>query len=222
MLRILLFVLLVVAAVLGFSWMKATALPDWYNPATIDRSNDPVEEFSKIIQKQGIGAFFSNKLSDLLAGKLVLDQDEFNALILTSIAADQGGQELLAVSDVVRAQIYQDKLEIGSVIDIEKLKQQNTKISEQVENLVDVLPALSNEKIYLAISGQPVAQAGELAFADDIAFKLGNLTISDSLLNVLGLSIDEIKKQTLKISYLTINDVSLEGNNIGLAVRPSF
>lgn len=222
MFKILLFILLVIAGVLGFSWMKATSLPDWYDQAVNESANDPVEELSKIIQNQGMEAFFSNKLSDLLAGKLILNQDEFNALILTSIAADDGGQELLAVSDIVRAQIREDQLEIGSVIDLGKLKQQSSQLADQVNDLVENLPFLNDEKIYLAITGQPVSKGGELALADNTAFKIGNLTISESLLSQLGLSINRLQEQTLKINFLTINDVSIDGENIGLAVRPSF
>jgi len=74
----------------------------------------------------------------------------------------------------------------------------------------------------LAISGQPKAQAGALAFADEVTFKVGDLSISDSLLSTLGLSVDKIKRETLKIDYLSINDVSIEDDNIGLAVRPRF
>ena len=197
-------------------------MPDWYDQTALEGANNPVEEFSKIIQNQGMEAFFSNKLSDLLAGKLILNQDEFNALILTSIAADDDGQELLAVSDIVRAQIRQDKLEIGSVIDLGKLKKNNSQIADQVNKLVDILPNLDGEKVYLAIIGQPVSKGGELTLADNLAFKIGNLAVSASLLKKLGISIDQLKKQTLKISYLTIRDVSIDGENIDLAVRPSF
>ena len=219
MFRILLFILVVIAGVSGFSWMKASALPDWYDQTALEGANDPVEEFSKIIQNQGMEAFFSGKLSDLLAGKLILNQDEFNALILTSIAVNADGQKLLAVSDIVRAQIHENGLEIGLVINLKKLKQQN---ADKFNDLLGVLSILNDERVYLAVTGQPVAKNGELAFADNIAFKIGNLSVSDSLLGSIGISTEQLKQQTLKISYLTIKDVSLEGNNIGMAVRPSF
>ncbi len=222
MFRILLFILLVIAGVLGFSWMKASSLPDWYDHTALEGANDPVAELSKIIQNRGMEAFFSSKLSDLLAGKLLLNQDEFNALILTSIAVDKGGQKLLAVSDIVRAQIHENELEIGSVINLEKLKQQNDQNIDEFNDLLEILSVLDDERVYLAITGQPVAKNGELAFAENIAFKIGDLSVSDSLLGALGVSIEQLKQQTLKINYLTIKDVSLDENNIGLAVRPSF
>ncbi len=222
MFRVLLFVILCIAAILGIGWFKATSLPDWYDEQVIQGANDPVEQLTKIIQSQGIEAFFSNKLSDLLAGKLILNEDEFNALILSSLANDERGRELLTTSDIVRAQINENQLEIGAVVDMNKLKNQSASIKNRVDQLANILPALDQSKVYLAIAGQPVARNGELAFADDLAVKIGDLSIPNSLLAQADVSTRELQQQSLKITYLKINEINLNSNNIELAVRPSF
>ena len=139
------FIAVFILALLSVCWINVTSLPDWYDANNLENSNDPVDEFTKIIEKQGLDVFFSGKLTDLLAGKLRLDQDEFNALILTSLASDQQGRELLSLSHLFRAQITENEIELGSVIDLEKLNDQTTNVNPWLVKLSGLFESLNKE-----------------------------------------------------------------------------
>ena len=222
MLRVIFFLVLIIAAGLGFCWVNATKLPQWYEASAVNNATDPVAEFSRIIQKQGIEVFFKDKLSDLLAGKLRLNEEEFNALVLTSLVADDGGRLLLSVSDVLKTHVDQGNLEIGSVININKVKTQHRELVKKVPEFVEILTMLNTEKVYLAIEGQPLAIDGNLAFGENLSVKIGSLSIPNSLLSVLGMSVNKLQQQTIKLKNLFIKDIELSDKQIDMVVRPTF
>ena len=222
MLKFILSLVLLIVAGLGFCWINATKLPEWYQPGEIDNANDPVAEFSRIIQKQGLEAFFKDKLSDLLAGKLRLNEEEFNALVLTSLVADDDGRLLLSVSDALKTHVDQSNLEIGSVVNLNELKAQHQDLVEKAPELVELMTILNQDKVYLAIKGQPLAINGELALAENLSLKIGSLSIPNSLLGVLGMSVEKLQQQTIKLKNLFIKDIELTDKQIDMAVRPTF
>lgn len=221
MMRFLLILLGLIVLVLAFGWYKIQSLPDWYE--TNNQAHEKVvNDLSKQISQQGVGGFLAGKFADVMDGKLQLNQTEFNALLLASLQNSRDGKRLLRVSDDVRAIITKENLEIGAVIDLDKLSSEDPELGKKVRKLVHYLPLWEKNSVYIAVLGEPIARQGELAITDNLSLKIGAIPIGNNVLRQLGVPLEEIARKSLPLRYLSVQDVQLSEQQIAMSVLPRF
>ena len=122
MLRILSIIVVLAILVGGYAWYSAQSLPAWFDDST-NHQDQVAERLSEKIKKEGVGSFLGSKVGDILTGKLELSETEFNALFLASLKLNEDGQKLLAVSDGVNAIVHDDHIELGAIINLDKVEE---------------------------------------------------------------------------------------------------
>ncbi len=221
MLRILAFLLLIIIAVAGYAWYSAQALPSWFNEET-SQEDQAAEALSLKIKQQGVSKFLGNKVGQVLNGKVIFSEVEFNAIMLASLKADENGQKLLAVSDAVKAFINEGELEISSIINLDKVEKIDPKARKAVEKFDRIFPFLNDSRVAVTLYGTPIARNGNIAIKDDFHIKVGAIPISNSSLRQLGAEVERANTTDLPIKYLSISDITLREGEIELAVLPRF
>lgn len=221
MLRFVLILFVVIAVLLGSAWYSSQTLPDWYQQ-DVSQQEKLVEELSEQINSEGVATFLSNKFSDVISGQLTLSEVEFNALLISSLQSSQDGRRVLAVSDAVKANLNDGEVEVGAVIDLEKVAKISQKARDAVDKLNKALPLLDQSKMFLSVAGQPIARNGEIAFDENFSVKIGAIPISSKLLEQMGVPVHKATESSLPLQYITIKSIALTEDEVVLEVRPRF
>ena len=201
-------------------WYSSQSLPSWYTQE--EQESKAVGQLTDSIRKKGVSKFLAGKLADVMKGALELSEVEFNALLLASLHSTRDGQVLLSVSDAINAELRKDELEIGVVLDLNKVAEINTKYAKAVDKITEVLPLLDKSRLFIAVKGKPIAVNGNIAFAQDIGLKIGAIPISSSFLEQLGVDLNKASSVSLPIKYLRVKSVELREDEMVLGVSPKF
>jgi hypothetical protein len=221
MFRILMLIVLMVLAGLGFVWYSAQTLPDWYQTdAPIEQQ--AAQKLLEKIQQQGTSKMLGDKFADVMTGQITLNEAEFSALFQASLHSSRGGKRLLSVSDGINAKISDDAIELGIVFNLKKISNLDARAKEKVERALDALPLLNESRVFVAIKGVPIARNGELAIGDDYSIKIGSLALSDKFLSGVGVPVDLLTSKGLAISLMTVTSVTINDGQITLEVLPRF
>jgi len=221
MIRFLFLVILLLCGLLGFAWYSAQTLPSWYQSDQV-QEEQILDQLGKEIEQKGVGEFLGSKIVEVLSGKLTLSETEFNALLLASLNSSKDGRLLLSVCDAVNADLLDDRLELGFILNLEKVVKLDAKTSAAVQKIKGIFPLLDDSQLFVAIEGQPIALDGNLAFADSLSLKLGGIPIPNSLLKEMGLPLEKATKESLPIEYMSVKSVAISPNQITLGVLPRF
>lgn len=205
--------LLIITLVVGGSLLGFSSMPAWYD-ASQSGTFDAIDDISQLIEKKGKHKFFEEKLADFLRGHVTLDEEELNALLYTKLQKEKDGRRLLAVTDGVRAQIKGNSVELGAVLDVDKLQQLDAKTRAKINKYLEKLSILKGRKIYLAIEGRPISRSGQLAVADDVTFKIGSIPVPTKILESLGVSLNKLRKESVSVRNIRITDVRIENKQI--------
>ena len=203
------------------AWYSSQSLPNWYQPES-DQQQQLVDNLSQQISEQGVSNFLGNKVSAALNGQLEMSENEFNALLLASLQSSEDGRKLLSVSDAINVQLEDQELQLGVVVDLNKIARLDAKSKKAVDRLEEMLPFLNKAKLSLGVKGQPVARDGEIGFADNFSIRIGALPISSRILEQLGVSIHKVSQATLPIRNLKVTSITIEPDKIKLGVAPRF
>lgn len=221
MIRFILLLLVVVVAAIGIAWYSAQTLPSWYQQQG-SKQTQTVERLVNKINREGVGSFLGDKFADVMNGQLVLSEVEFNALLLSSLQSNRDGRRVLEVSDAVNAQIRNGELEVGVVIDLNKVAAINNKTRKTVEDVVKALPLLDQSKVFMSVTGLPIARNGNIAFDSDFSINIGSIPVSSSLLAKLGVPIHKTTETSFPLKYVAVKSITLVDDEIVLGVFPKF
>ena len=219
--RIIFLFFLIIVVVFGAAWYSSQSLPSWYQQ-DVSQQEKLVEDLAQQINSKGIGEFLSSKIVDVMKGQLVLSEVEFNALLISGLQSSDDGRRVMAVSDAIKAQLGDGDVEIGAVIDLEKVAQMNDDTRQAVENLSKALPLLNQSKIFLSVTGQPFAHNGEIRFGEDFSVKIGAMPISSKLLAQLGVPVHKASESSLPLKYMSVKSIALRKGEVLLEVQPKF
>jgi len=154
--------------------------------------------------------------------KVVLNEAEFNAMMLTGLKLDQDGQRLLEVSDKIEAFIKPDQLEINAVINLEKLGNVDPVARQSVEKFDRIFPFLNGSSMNVTVYGTPIMRNGNIAIKDDFHLKVGAIPFSNGLLRQLGVDVELANTKELATSPLSISDITLRDGEIELEMLPGY
>ena len=211
-----LFLILLVA---GVGWFALQGLPAWHQA---DQPNQDARQLSKKIEQEGVARFLASRAADVARGELQLNQTEFNALMLASLKSSRNGRRILTVSDTINADLTEQGIEFGVVVDLQKVAKQDVKSRRAIEKVQRLLPLLDDSQLYLSFSGKPIARNGEIAFADEISVQIGSIPLSWSLLKTLGVPVERVAELSLPLRYLNVTSVQTGEDRITLGVQPRF
>jgi hypothetical protein len=186
------------------------------------QQDEAFKALSEKIEKQGVSKFLGNKVEQVLNGKVTFSEDEFNAIMLASLEADEDGRKLLAVSDAVKAFINKDELELSAIINLDKVEKIDPKARKAVEKLDRIFPFLNDSRVALTVYGTPIVRNGNLAIRDDFHIKVGAIPISNSSLRQLGAKVERANTTELPLKYLSVSNITLNDGEIELSVLPRF
>jgi hypothetical protein len=196
-------------------------LPSWFDD-TQTQEEQLSEQLSEQIKREGVGSFLGSKVSDILGGKLELTETEFNVLFLASLKLDEDGRKLLAVSDAIKAIIHQDHIELGAVINLDKVEKVDPKARKAVEKVNRLFPFLNDSRVALTVYGTPVVRDGKIGIKDDFHIKVGAIPISNDSLRQLGAKVERANTSNLNLIYLSVNSLVMQDGKITLGVLPRF
>lgn len=221
MFKFLLLIVVVLVGLLAFFWFGAQATPSWVQEGGYSQDAN-LNKLSRQIQQRGVANFLGDKFADVLRGELVLNEDEFNALLQASLSNDQDGRRLLRVSDVVRARLLPNMVEFGAVLNLNKIRQEDPKARKAIEEALAILPFDVGETVFVAISGEPVARSGNLGVKLDVSLQIGSLPISSAMLNTLGVDTGRLANESIPINLFSLQSVKAEQGKIRFGVLPKF
>jgi len=221
MFKFLFFVLLMILGLVAFFWFGSQSTPSWVQQEEVTQEANLVR-LSSQIEQQGVANFLGDKFADVMRGEVVLSEDEFNAVLQASLAGHEDGRRLLRVSDVVRARLSPNELEIGAVINLAKVRREEPKAREAIEEALAVLPFDVGESVFVALRGEPVARNGQLGVKENISVQLGAIPLSAGFLKSLGVPTERIEQESIPLRLLNLKSVQVEQGQIRLGVRPRF
>jgi hypothetical protein len=156
--------------------------------------------------------------------ELQVSEDELRDLVLVWLADQAGGAKILARTREVRVAIGKNELEVGLEVLLEDLSLEKLGGDERegIERLLQRLPLLFGEDLYLAVRGAPVAKNGSLAVAGAPELQLGPLTLSlSAVAEQVGLSAARLEERLLlEIDGYSVEEVRVEDRALVLTVTP--
>jgi hypothetical protein len=219
MIRLLSLIVFAIVAAALFVLYSAQTMPDWFQ-GNSSPQQQAVQQLTQQIDQQGVKQFLDHKFDDMEGGELVLSEAEFNALFQASLKSSRDGRRLLKISDGINAQIAEDGIELGVVLNLQKISQLDARTREKVEKVLNLIPLLDKSRVYLAIKGAPMVSDGNLAVSDDFTVSIGDLPISNKLLADIGLPADRLTSKTWPISLMSVESISTEDGKMTLSVLP--
>lgn len=221
MLRILLIIILLLSGLAAYLWFSVQSLPDWY-AENDNKQQQNIERLSQAIERQGVAHFLGDKFADVLRGDVVFSEDEFNALVLSSLRNHTDGQRLLAVSEAVHTDLTNGEIEFGAVINMAALARAEPKAKQAFERAMQVLPLKADDEIFVAIVGTPIARNGNLALADDVRVRIGSIEISNGVLSRLGVPVHKLNQEDLPLQRLRLSSITPLDGEIRIVATPRF
>lgn len=216
MIRFLIVILLVAVGLLTYGWFSAQSLPSWYDEG---QPTHTTQMLLRDVEKRGLANVFGNKLAGILIGEVVFNEPEFNALVLTSLRANTDGRRLLAVSDGINIDLQDNQIEVGAILNVEKLARYEPKAKKAIEQALQFLPMIQNNGlIAVAIKGRPIARNGELAIGNDVSVAIGSFPISNGVLKTLGVKTHKISQESLRLKAIRIDSVYASKNQIKFGI----
>lgn len=219
--KFLLMIIVLLVAAVGIMWSSAQSLPAWFSEQETEQERNQ-KVLAARIEKQGVGKFLGNKFADVLKGRVVLSEDEFNLLLLASLKANKDGRKLLSVSDAVHAKLSDGEITVGAVINLDKVEKVDAKARKAVEKVTSIFPFLNSSRLSVSVTGEPVARNGEIAIRDNFSAKIGAIPISNSALRQLGAKVERANSTSLALKNLSIQSIDVEDGQITLKVFPRF
>jgi hypothetical protein len=226
-------------------------LPDWYLEARATEALAPDLEAAARRAQQGLVAKFGRELLDEVTaddgtpdesllerikrrGKLVLEglregremrlgTRDLEDMILSMVYEDEDSRQLLAATKAVRAEIDGGQLELGAVVTPAQLPADS--LSESTRRMLGLILQLTGADgdVYLALRAAPAAVEDQLLLGPPVSLRVGELTLSPSLLAALGIEAPELESGlALDVGQVTVRAATIEDDVLLLVVSPDI
>lgn len=203
--------LIIVLAFLGvgvagayYFWKEFTAVPDWYATemniqSETTENNIEEAQIEEEKREENFSSSLESESSQNQSRETSPTQQEFNQIINRQLSENQRVKPFLEASEGVRTRVEKDQLEIGTVIQPSAISRDEIKSSEQeiLERAMSSFPRLSQQKVYVGISGNfEVDSNGEVILNDNTKVRIGNMHLSlEEVSRRLGVSPETVKQK---------------------------
>lgn len=217
--------LIIVLAFLGlggagayYLWKEFTAVPDWYATQTTE-NNIKEAQIEEEKSEENISSSLEPKTSQNQSRETPptqkAKQQELNQIINRQLSENQRVKPFLEASEGVRTRVDKNQLEMGTVIQPSAISRDDIKSSEKeiLERAMSSFPRLSQQKVYVGISGNfEVDDKGEVILNDNTKVRIGNMHLSlEEVSRRLGVSPETVKqKLQANLQQLPVENQSFE------------
>ncbi len=219
-------------------WQQATYIPEWYTQpvvlpevATVLSGTDvaPVDKRQALksqLARQVIPRPTNNSKSpstrpdsdqsspgSQTTHEVTLDSNKFGQFVISSIPQTTQSEQLLPAIKAINTEIDAGQLKIGIVVNTAEipLEELTEEMQSQFQKTLSTFPFLKDKEIYLALSGQPSLESGEVILGKNAKVQIGGLTmdLSDASAK-MGIPFESFERQIyLQLGQLNIQDISL-------------
>jgi hypothetical protein len=181
-------------ALLYYLYSKITYTPDWYNDHQFNVNSQI------FLESKGTTAKIYDELSRNKSS--ILDENDLNALILEKIN-EQIPEKSAQVVKALRSEVYQDKIVIESVINLDEvpLKNISPKYQNAVKNFLSSFPQKSRQNFYIKISGKPIRNNNRIELDPEAKIQLAKMEYS------LQTVLKQISGSNKFNTYIPVNDL---------------
>ena len=195
------------------------------SPPSTD-STPAIASTKQKIQQKVETAIQDRGISQISEGVAVsLNAQDFNQLVQAEISNQLQSRKIAPVLPNIQANLENNNLELGTVINPAKLKTLDLPRQQQamVERVVSKFPQLKDRDIYIGIEGQPKLENGQLTLPNNSQVRIGNLTFTLSeVAQKLGVDPTRLQQSlNLNIDELNLQDLQFKENEVILKVNPS-
>lgn len=231
-------------AIAYYYWQQATSLPDWYQTQPLEpvlnnsdikptQSSDSTAiaadslttiktKIKENIQQQEKTNVSKGK-NDQQPVEVSLSDREFTQLLQTEMT--QKFKLPTSQDHLIQSRISQGSLEMGAVVNPQKLQSLELSRSQQalVSRVVTTFPQFKNQEFYLGISGTPQIQNGQLMLPTNSRVKVGNLSFTlPEIAQKLNVPVARLQQSLqMNVDPLNLHDIQLKENQIILKVNPA-
>ena len=230
-------------AIAYYYWQQATSLPDWYQtqqlePVLNNSDVKPTPSAATAIAADSLTTIKTKikeniqqqEKANASKGKdgqqpveVSLSDREFTQLLQTEMT--QKFKLPTSQNHLIQSRINQGSLEMGAVVNPQKLQSLELSRSQQalVSRVVTTFPQFKNQEFYLGISGTPQLQNGQLMLPTDSRVKVGNLSFTlPEIARKLNIPVARLQQGLqMNVDPLNLHDIQLKENQIILKVNPT-
>lgn len=210
----------------AYYWQRTTAVPTWY-----DSSNADINLAASVSAGSGV---LQNKLStgddiqylDDSQIEMALNETDLNQLIQEKLSQSPEAAPLLEATEGLRANIEDNRLQAGAVVNLADLPIQDLPADSQqtLQQALALLPMLQNQAVYIGIDGNPKIENGQLVLGDDTRLQAGNVQFSlAEVARITGLSPAQLTEKintALSQSGLTLDSLEVVNDQVILQGTP--
>lgn len=213
----------VAGAAAAYYWQRATAIPTWYVSGTANSDLAAnVSSGSSLLQNKLAIEDNVRYLSDRQI-EITFTETELNQLIQQELSQTPETASLLESTQGLKANIEDDQLQAGVVVNPAELPIQDlpAETQDSLQQALDSLPFATNRELYIGITGNPRIENGQLVLGDDTRLQVGNVQLSTAdVARMLGLSPAQLTEQiNTALSQTGITLESLELGNDQVILR---
>lgn len=204
-----------IGTVSWYYWRQFTQLPEWYttqnysqvvnlkDPEAIQSARVATDKIQQQIQQAGTNSEV----------ELTLTQQEFNQLIVSSIANTSKGQTFLKAVEGINTEINQNEVKIGAVINTSNIPLENLTAQEKqvLQRTLNTLPMMRDRDVYVSLEGIDI-QGNQLQFSEDTKVKLGDVSLTLAEVAETGISLEAVQSTNLNLNGLQVTDIQFKDN----------
>lgn len=203
----------------GYMFYSARSLPDWFDESA-PRQNLGTINVNTLNESQGLEQLLDGQSVSTVNRQAAFSDAQFTELFVESLTRDQNGQQLLAVSDAVKAFAHDDHVELTAVINLDKVEGIDPNLRRGIEKFDRIFPFIENARLALTVFGTPVVRNGRVGIKDDFHIKVGAIPISNQSLRTLGAEVERANEIDLALYNLSLKSIVLKEGQVVLSVQP--
>jgi hypothetical protein len=198
----------------AYAYHQATSLPSWYreNRTTLDPA----------IRQQN-AAKVEAKLRSLQAPnqQVTLTQQELNDLVTASVDQAIAQAQIPPAVKGVQAELHDNKLKTGAVIDLQELQSGNLSDQEQaiLSAALQQIPGLKDRTVYIGMESSPRLVNGQVELDPNTQIQIGNLSFNlKDVANQVGMTPEQLQQEINQVlptlNQIPLDQISIENGSL--------
>lgn len=153
-----------------------------------------------------------------------------NSQELTAIAASEADRlsqkfGIPGVAQSVSAHIADGKLEGGVTVNLSALPPNSLSSQERsaLESVLKtIIPELSNQDIYIGLSGQPIVTDGQVEWGPNLRIHIGGLALSvEQVAQKVGINEGDLRHELNRVlAQFKVSNIAIEGDQLKIQAQP--
>jgi hypothetical protein len=153
-----------------------------------------------------------------------------NSAEITALAASEADRlsqkfGIPGVAQSVSAHIADGKLEGGVTVNLSALPPNSLSSQERsaLESVLKtIIPELSNQDIYIGLSGQPIVTDGQVEWGPNLRIHIGGLALSvEQVAQKVGINEGDLRHELNRVlAQFKVSNIAIEGDQLKIQAQP--